>query len=127
MIKFLTENKDYIYRVLISLVSMVVLSVLVFWTIYDFEVRFDYMSNSLFIVNMISFVIALVMQTGATRIYIGFTYSFKSLMKPKQTSEEYPSMQDYYDERAPKHKKNVSYLLFVNVFLLIVAYVLSIL
>lgn len=126
MTKYFSENKDYIYRALISFVIMVLLSLLVFWTVYDFDIRLDYISNSLFIVNMISFVIALVMQTGATRIYIGFTYSFKTLMKPKQTSEEYPSMQDYYDERAPKHKKNVSYLLFVNILLLIVSYILSI-
>ncbi|MFA6801372.1 MAG: DUF3899 domain-containing protein [Acholeplasmataceae bacterium] len=125
MKKFFKDHLQYILRSLLTAVIMFVLSILVLWSLYGFEMRLDYISNSIFIVNSISFAVALVMQTGATRLYIGFNYTLKTFFQYKQMKQDYKSMQDYYDEKAPGHKKNVSFVLVVTVLYLVVALILS--
>ena len=49
----------------------------------------------------------------------------KNKAKPKKTKEEYPSMQDFYDDRAPSHIKQVSYLIVVNGFYLFIAIIFA--
>jgi hypothetical protein len=122
---YLLKHRKYIINVFITFGIMFILSFIVFWVVYGLEMRLDYLSNSLFIVNMISLVVSIVMQTGATRLYIGFNYSLKSLLKPVQTKKDYPSMQDYYDEVAPRHKKDVSYVMVANGIFLVAALILS--
>lgn len=125
MKNYIIDNLDYIKKMLISAIVLLVLSFLVMWLVYDFSWRFDHISNSLFVVNMTSLVIAIMLQTGATRAYIGLTYTAKSIFKPRKTKEEYPSMQDFYDDRAPSHIKQVSYLIVVNGFYLFIAIIFA--
>jgi hypothetical protein len=125
MKNYIINNLEYIKKILISAIVLLVLSFLVMWLVYDFSWRFDHISNSLFVVNMSSLAIALVLQTGATRAYIGLTYTAKNIFKPKKTKEEYPSMQDFYDDRAPSHIKQVSYIIVVNGFYLVVSFIFA--
>ncbi len=125
MKKYISDHIDSIIKGCIAFGIFLVVSFLFLIVVYGFEFRLDYISNSLFVVNVVSLVVSIVLQTGATRLYIGFNYSLKSLINPSKTREEYPSMQDYYDEKAPGHKKNVYYLIVVNAIFVIAALIIS--
>lgn len=118
-------NKQKAKKLIINFLVMTVLNLLTLLIVYKFEISYMNASNSIFIVNMISFAIAIILQTGATRLTLGLSYTGKTIFQPKKTKEEYETLNDYYEEKAPLHKKDVKYLIYVNITYIIIAFILA--
>jgi hypothetical protein len=113
-------------KYLITILTLLGLSFLFWLVFYRLEVELDIISNSIFFVNIIAFVIGLMLQTGSTRVFIGFNYSFKTLFKYKETKEKFDNFKEYYDDQAPTHKKNVMHILYVSGCLIFISILLSV-
>ena len=118
-------KKQFLLKTIIALAVLIVISVLVILIRYDFEWSLTNISNSLFIVNAPVFLIALIMQTGATRATLAVSYTARTMFSYKKTKDQYDSFQEYYDEKALSHQKDVRYILLANLILILIAFILA--
>ncbi len=118
-------NKQIAIRAAISFAALGLISLIVLWSVYDFEWSLDTVSNSVFIVNVPVFLVAVVMQTGATRVTIGMTYATRMFFTYRKMKEEYDGYGEYYDEKSPGHTKNMVYIMIAAGLWIAIAFILS--
>ncbi|MDR2822738.1 MAG: DUF3899 domain-containing protein [Acholeplasmatales bacterium] len=119
--------KKIIFKYLLTFLVILLITVGFWGLVYSFDTRLDYISNSIFVVNGITFVVSLILFSGATRFMIGVGYAFKRFFFTKKTIEEYPYFKEYYDEKKDGYVKNTGFLLIISGFYLLVALLLAIL
>jgi len=110
---------------LIALLCLIALSTLILLTFYNSDWNYENISNSLFIVNGPAFLIALMIQTGALRATLGVSYTAKAMLNPNKTMDQYDTFQDYVEEKAVKQKRDVKYLLFAALTLIVFAFIFA--
>lgn len=118
-------KKQFVIKMLITMTILLVISIIFLLFTYDFEWNLTNVSNSLFIVNAPVFFIALIMQTGATRATLAVSYTARTMFSYKKTKDQYDSFQEYYDEKAVVHQKDVRYILLATLILMLVAFILA--
>ena len=111
-----------------TLITILIYSIVLFCfysLIYGFKYQIDSISNVLFIIGFLSFGAGLLSVTNAQNVFIGFRYFFKNLFKPKD--EEKISFYEFKEEKyQEKHTYVSKLILFVGLFLIIIAIVLAI-
>ncbi len=112
-------------KYLVTSIVMLLLIVLVWGLAYQFELRLDSISNSIFIISVSVLAIALIIHTGATRATLGLSYTARAMFSPTKIKEKYHNFQEYYDEKAPGHVKRLDYIIIVSIIFVIIAFVLS--
>lgn len=110
---------------LIAVVSLLALSVLFLGIVYDFKFTLANVSNSLFVVNIISFVVSFMIHTGALRLTLGVSYTTKTIFKRDEMRDKYDGFKEYYEEKAPNQARNLKYLLIINLVFIAAALVLA--
>lgn len=119
------NRKKFTKYYFISLLVLSFLSLLLLGLLYRFEFSLENISNSLFIINIIVFSVGLIFQTGATRTFMSMSYTMKTWFKRKETKENYENFHDYYNQHEKQHKKNIAYLIFATITLIIIAAILG--
>lgn len=114
-----------VIKYVVTTAILLILSFLMWLLTYKLEIALDSISNSIFFVNICALLIGVMLQTGSTRLFIGFNYGFKTLFKYKEMKEKYETFKDYYDETADDHKKNVLHIIYVSGALVFVSIILS--
>ena len=109
----------------IALAILMILSTFILTTIYSFNWTYENISNSLFIINAPAFLIALMIQSGALRATLGVSYTAKAMLNPTKTKDQYDTFQDYVEEKSLKQKRDVLYLLFAALTLIIAAFLFA--
>lgn len=102
-----------------------ILSTFILTTIYSYNWTYENISNSLFIINAPAFLIALMIQSGALRATLGVSYTAKAMLNPTKTKDQYDTFQDYVEEKSLKQKRDVLYLLFAALTLIIAAFLFA--
>ena len=115
----------FLLALLIRFFILFAASVVIWGFVYRFEFKVDIISNSIFIVNVIVFLIALIIHLGATRIFISLGYTTKYIFNYKKTKNKYDGYLDYYQEVAPTHKKDMTYWLLSSALWLLIAIILA--
>ena len=115
------ELLKQIIKYFIAIIALALLSMLILSSLYGFEWNYENISNSLFVVNGPAFLIALMIQSGALRATLGVSYTAKAMINPTKTKDQYDTFQDYVEEKSLKQRRDVKYLLFATLTLLIVA------
>lgn len=111
-------------RPLIIILGIALASTLIFWLVYDFEFRKDYISNSIFVISISVFFISLIMHTGATRLFLGISYTSKTWINSKKTREEYPTFREYFEEKSKSHVKYSLDVIVISLIYLLIAFAL---
>ena len=121
--------KKYRPIIIKSLVSFLIISLVTFGLhmIMYRTLDLEDISNSMFLVNILVFAIALIIQVGALRSTLGLRYTAKMLFQQQKTKETYDSYQDYYDEHAPNQQRNVIYLLIISGLFIAASFILAML
>lgn len=122
------KKKELIHQIIkyiIALVCLTALSTFILLTFYSSEWNYENISNSLFIINGPAFLIALMIQTGALRATLGVSYTAKAMLNPNKTKDQYDTFQDYVDEKSIKQKRDVKYLLFATLTLIVFAFIFA--
>lgn len=96
---------SFIKSYLKSMGLLLVVSFLIFLLIYDMEFQNRYISNALFIPNILVFFVSLGINVGSFNIFNSFKYTFKKLVNPKKTKEEYENYSDYLEQKEQEEKK----------------------
>ena len=109
---------------MITIGLLLIVSFLVWLLTYDLVVRNDYISNALFIPNMLIFIISIGINVGAGNIFSPLNYTFQKFFSPKKTKETYIDYAGYIEQKK-KEVKNVWYLTAATVTLLLVAYLFT--
>lgn len=109
---------------MITIGLLLIVSFLVWLLTYDLVVRNDYISNALFIPNMLIFIISIGINVGAGNIFSPLNYTFQKFFNPKKTKETYIDYAGYIEQKK-KEVKNVWYLTAATVTLLLVAYLFT--
>jgi len=112
-------------KYIIALAILMILSTFILTTIYSFNWTYENISNSLFIINAPAFLIALMIQSGALRATLGVSYTAKAMLNPTKTKDQYDTFQDYVEEKSLKQKRDVLYLLFAALTLIIAAFLFA--
>ena len=112
-------------KYIIALAILMILSTFIFTTIYSFNWTYENISNSLFIINAPAFLIALMIQSGALRATLGVSYTAKAMLNTTKTKDQYDTFQDYVEEKSLKQKRDVLYLLFAALTLIIAAFLFA--
>lgn len=66
--------------------------------VYSSGLDYEYTSNALFVVGIIVFFPAIIVQTGSYEIFYGMRYSFNRFFI-KNYRKHYPSLREYKEER----------------------------
>jgi hypothetical protein len=119
------ELIEQIIKYFVAVIVLAILSLLILSSLYGFEWNYENISNSLFVVNGPAFLIALMIQSGALRATLGVSYTAKAMLNPTKTKDQYDTFQDYVDEKSLKQKRDVKYLLFAALTLIVVALLLA--
>lgn len=109
---------------MISVGLLLIASFLVWLFTYDLEVRNDFISNALFIPNMLIFIVSIGVNVGAGNIFSPLNYTFQKFFNPKKTKENYVDYAGYIEQKK-KEVKNVWFLTAATVTLLLVAYLFT--
>ncbi len=89
--------------------------------------RLDYISNSIFVIAISVLCVSVIMFTGATRVFLGFSYTSKMWLNSKKTKEEYGNFKEYYDEKSPSHKKDtLDIIVICLIYILVAIFLISI-
>lgn len=113
------------FKILIATLIDLLLSFITLLIFFGFNFNVRTISDSLFIVNSVAFVISLIIHTGAMRLMHAVTYTAKTLVNYKKIREEYETFGDYYNERTEKKPRNLVYLLIITAIFIGVAFILS--
>jgi hypothetical protein len=109
----------------IALLILITLSFIVLLSVYRLEFNLSNISNSIFIVSAPVFFVSLIIQTGATRATLAISYTAKTWFAPKSTKDQFDNFQEYYDEKSQGHQKDVKFLVFAALVMIIAAFVLA--
>lgn len=115
----------YFVSYILSLGFLLLISVVLFAILYKFEFRYIYISNSLFIPNIIIFFISIGVNLGAGNIFSPLNYTFNKFFNLKKTKQLYDSYADYIEHKR-KDIKNYWYITLANLSLMLAAYVFAI-
>jgi len=85
-------------RIVLILLGMLSVSLVLHLLIYGSDYSYSTLSDSLFVVGIITFLPALVMQMRAYQIFYGLQYGFKSLYS-RDFYKHYPRYRDYREEK----------------------------
>lgn len=107
---------------LISLVVLSLISLLLLLIIYKFEFRNDYISNSIFITNILIFFASLGINVGAGNVFNPLNYAIRKIFTRPNKSETPMTYADYVEEKK-KDVKNFWYVTVANVTMLVVAFI----
>jgi len=98
---------------------------MMFYLLYKFQYTSMNLSNSIFVPNMIIFIISIGLNIGAGNIFTPVNYTVLKFFNRKKAKELYEDYADYVDQKK-KEVKNYWFLTLATITLLIVAYVLTI-
>lgn len=118
-------KRQFAIKLAITYAVLLVLSFLVMLFTYDFKWTLTNISNSLFIVNAPIFFVALIIQTGASRATLAVSYTARTWFAPKSTKDQFDNYQEYYDEKAPGHQKDVKHIIIATISLMFVAFIIA--
>lgn len=109
-----------ILRLTANAVGILLVSLLLHLALYQTVFTLERVSNVLFVVSIIAFLMALIMKTGAFQVFLGFGYSFRVLWG-RDFRNQYPNYSDYRDERNVKTTgaQALGLLLVSSVFLIV--------
>lgn len=95
----------FIKNYTISIVFLTLISAVVLYLLYNFEMRNIYISNSIFIPNMIIFVISIGVNVGAGNVFNPLNYFVKRILFKKRNPEDrFISYVDYTEQKEkPRH------------------------
>ncbi len=119
------NRKVFLKKYFLSLMILFMISLLIFGLVFKFELTLKNVSDSIFIVNIITFVIALIFQTGATRSLMSMNYTLKTWFKRKDTKEKYESFQDYYNQHQKSHVKDMLHIIGASITFIIIAAIIG--
>lgn len=112
-------------RIAILTVGILLVSLLLHFALNGTLFTLESVSNALFVVSMVSFLMALVVQTGAYQVFYGFQYSFRVLVS-RDFYKKYPSYNDFREEKAVKvQRKGTTEFLIVSFVLLVASIVMG--
>lgn len=124
------ENKKplpiYI-KYLISLGLFLLLSFVILWTVYKLEFNKSNVSDSLFISNIIIFLISIGINIGAGNIFNPLKYTAKKIFTRNKTNDIPISYSDYLEDKELKnenYKDQPWYITYASGTLLIIAFIL---
>ncbi len=104
---------------------LLVLIVALWGFVYKFSLKYDDISNSIFIVSITTFFITLLRHTGATRLLIPLNYSAKYVFRYNNLKEKYDGYHEYYDDVSPGHKRDMKKWIIPAILLIIVALIFA--
>lgn len=108
-----------------SIGFLLILSLLMLFFTYDFEFKHSNISNSLFVPNMLVFLVSIGINLGAGNIFNPINYTLRKFINPKKIKESYGDYAGYIEEKK-RDNKNVWFLSFATLTLLFVAYLFTI-
>ena len=85
-------------RFIIITVVLVLLAYGLQSLVYSSQLDYEYTSNALFVVGMVVFFPAMIVQTGSYEIFYGMRYSFNRFFI-KNYRKHYPTFKTYQEER----------------------------
>lgn len=118
------KNKyiNFIIKYFISLIIYTIMSIIILWILYDFELKNDYISNSFFIPNILIFIFSIGINVGAGNIFNPLVYTFKKFLNIfKKNHGKFIDYHDYLDIKEKKY--NYWYSTLASFTLLIVAFI----
>ena len=112
---------------LLKAVGILIVSLLLHLVQYGTRFNLENISNALFVVTMIVFLMSLILQSGAFQVFSGFGYSTRALWS-REFRMRYPNFSDYRAEKDENAQvKPIGYLemLIASGLLLVIAIILG--
>ena len=113
-----------ILKITIACIFMIGFMVLVWWAAYKLKFAYTEISNCIFMVSGIVFVISLAINVGAGAIFTPFGYMIRRVFARKKLKEEFASYHEY-QEAKKANKIRVWYLTIIALVFLVVALILA--
>lgn len=114
-----------IKKIIYSILAYIIPLVLFHLIFYRFELKLEYISNSLFYIGIFSFIFGLVSITNAQNVFIGFRYYMSQLFKRNKLEEKL----SYSEYKEDKYNSTYTYktvvLLVVGIVLIISSLIIS--
>lgn len=120
--KFIAFLKPY----MISIGFLLLASFLVLLIVYKLDFEYKYISNSLFIPNILVLIFSVGINVGAMNILNPLKYTVQKIVNPEKTKEKYGNYAGYLEQKEEKNK-NYWFLTAGTATLLIVALIFAIL
>lgn len=117
--------KNKITKYLKPTLIILILSIILFLLLYQFNFTKENISNAFFIVSIITFFVSLIIHTGATKLFIGITYTTKYWFRHKKTKEEYSSYSEFHEERVKEPNKDMIYYIITSLFFILISIFLA--
>lgn len=118
--KYINFFKSYIK----SIIVLLIVSFLILVILYNMKFTYPYISNSLFIPSILTFIVSIGINVGATNIMNPMKYTFMKITNRKKTNAEYEDYADYLDQKEVKPNSNWG-LTFATLTLLILSLVFA--
>lgn len=118
--KYINFFKSYIK----SIIVLLIVSFLILVILYNMKFTYRYISNSLFIPSILTFIVSIGINVGATNIMNPMKYTFMKITNRKKTNAEYEDYADYLDQKEVKANSNWG-LTFATLTLLILSLVFA--
>lgn len=100
--KYINFFKSYIK----SIIVLLIVSFLILVILYNMKFTYRYISNSLFIPSILTFIVSIGINVGATNIMNPMKYTFMKITNRKKTNAEYEDYADYLDQKEVKANSN---------------------
>ena len=98
--KILSFLKPY----MLSIGLLLLASFLILWGVYKLDFQYRYLSNSLFIPNIIVFIVSIGINLGAINIVNPLKYTVLKFINPEKTKEKYGDYAGYLEQKKKKIK-----------------------
>lgn len=127
------QRKDkyliFINKYLISLLILIVVSFLLLTFRYNLDLKAINISDSLFIVNILVFIISLGINIGAGNVFRPIRYLFRKTFTRNKDNDFPKTYNDYLEDKKNKYEENKGnlpwYLTLSSLTLLIVAFIFA--
>jgi hypothetical protein len=120
--KILSFLKPY----MLSIGLLLLASFLILWGVYKLDFQYRYLSNSLFIPNIIVFIVSIGINLGAINIVNPLKYTVLKFINPENTKEKYGDYAGYLEQKEEENK-NYWFLTTATLTLLVVAGIFAVL
>ncbi|MDR0831327.1 MAG: hypothetical protein LBM99_00330 [Bacillales bacterium] len=114
-------------KYLFCVLFLLFFSLLLWLFVYERELDYLTISDSLFVPSVIVFFMGLVLTTGSLRITLAFRYTFLVFFNRKNTKEKYQTFKDYYDDKKNNDYKKTIFMIYTSLVFLLVALIFAIL